>query len=932
MFSNRGVRWDIEIHDTEYDGAATEVNGTLETFTVDWEGTTTALHTEIMPSTAQFIWQSQAYNSVHEQFIDEFSNASEERFYMRIYRGGIFWWQGWCITDETSYPDANSIVTVTISALDGIQRLRDIDYRDKENDADFTGRDTILEHIMKCIDLIGQPLPGIPTAPRFKTNIYWFAEGMNTADNAIEQCDYDHAAWISKDTNGNVKYTKAWEVLRNIAAAFEARFFFAEGNYWLMQPREYHDGAQVVWRYDRDGNPLGSGNQIFDNIIDDDIRVKSATIINSYLPPLVEYCVDYDHGSSSNLASGLYFDKNSPDEFQVLPTRLWASGDDTFVIKLRVKFRTNSDLTMINQNQGGALPPYINHRYFWEITLKIGTLIYRRIVLSSPDYWEYEIGNFSWFGSGDTGVNFLSTNRWEGNDAMDIIDEIDITTQILPLVQDTPIEFKIKLEKIEDEQGNPVTSGINLNGGIGYAADLFWATEEIYLTITDQKTDRTLPGEKTRRYCAVSDLNTNTKSDKVTVRIGDGPASFSDTRLQFQDEPTELWRRGINNDLMPLGDLNASIRLGMRRKPTELISGTLMAGDLGMLTRVIAYNNAYLALDLRFSAFYDRWTGVWGLVQYDAAGITVDIPVDLPPILEPADPPIIRVPVPQGGDIFDTGYQTPNTPPATIQTTQLTRYLSATRTFRLSPQFVNKQNAQNQIPVNPVDYVFVASGNRVRIIHPASGRSELLTVSNDYIPNDQTLDIDEDLEGDFPAGSYVLALGVPTPAAGGSSTENGGGSATETCQIQKAQNVSGSRFDITVTNFPATDAEIDSKVTLWRQGVAAMHVVNYTIDRSVNPIQLVFAFPLRGEHFVLKVCNDAAEWTEKFINYSGDSVTITAGSLLEVEDYDTQLRVTKAGVTIFENFADGYTVDEINNKLNFAKRARGEDIFIQKIK
>ena len=918
----------LEIHDNQFSGTAQATVGNAEGLNLNWRGDMRNPFAEIIPSSLQYTMQFRSTEDDKYTFINDLVNSEEERFFIRVYREGGFWWQGVILIDEGSHQDY-PFVNFNISAVDGLARLRNVKYRDKENDVDFAGRETLLQHIYNCLDLINMDFPGLTTNPRFRTNLPIFAEDMPTGgESCLGLTTLDHSVFTIKDINGNIKYTTAWEVLRNIAGLFGASFYFSDGGYWLMTKERYKNAgnSQDLYNYNPSGSFISKTSTDISAEINANERFKIAKMSTLYLPALAEYCVNYNHKTSQNLATGVHFSGSLPGyvvDDRLLINNITLDEDVETRLKIRVKFRTKSNVI----NAADPVDYYPIHYYRFSLKIQLGNKYLKRII-GENDFFEADNSTYEW-AINWTEDNFFivrSNQHTLYDENNNVFSEINLDTLPIPTNlagEDLTIQVFLKDIFASNFQLPPQ------NGEPGTDA-FFWETALIDVRLENEVFTAATPNQNLRVFCAQSDLTNNTQQNDISLLIGDGPLHYSESRLEYNDEPTSGWKiQDVGTLYYDIADLNASTRLSMQKRVIEVKSGSIMGAGINFHQKIIFDDKRYYFLTGTFSAFYERWTGRWALAQTDT-GVIILPPQDEPNDIETffignnggnnnlADAPIKTLSTP--GDLNLTGgaYEQ-----IKLETNQLARYLSITRSRINYPSIVNKVNGQNEIFIDPLDYVWIFAGTKFWLINAATGEAEQLTATNDYSANSVTLEIDEDIAGSYPAGSYVLNK---TLNADGSSINTD----LTTCQMQKAENQTGSRFDVEVTNFPSDDLELDAKVDLHRSGVSVLHGVGYSIDRSVSPIQIVFNFPLRNEHFVLKCCNDAAQWVEKYLGYSGTDLTISAGVLADITNYDLELKVLKSGVQLFKDFEDGYTVDTINNQILLAKIARGENIIILK--
>ena len=926
-FNHRGANIYIEISDRDFTGTPSDCTGGPDIYTLNYRGED-RINTEIIPSEVTFNMKMEAYDANFESFINDLQNSDDERMTLTVYESNVLIWRGFILTDQITHEDYAPILNVRLRAVDGIARLKDKEYR-RLNGEVWEGTGKVASQVMRCMRLINLDFPH--TVARLHSNIDFYNEDADTNASPLIQYEFDQDVWRSRDNNHEDSYTSAYEVLRSIAAAFCARFYYADGHYWLMQSVAYTATSQKVWTFDDEGTADGSYIANFNNEIDYIDRFKQAIISYSALPPLKKYCVDYKHETRSNRTFGMAWPPLVPTDDSSITIHTLAGeiyvDEDTEEQRLQIDLKTNFWSNI------DAVDAYPVHNWRFRIKVKIGDYWLLKggagygpdSSVSGESEWRLIEGAVDWW------TMSISENEHAQTQYMDL----SVTTApLLPEMNGERIELIVERPYpflLPYDVQNPISTGLTwdgylFGGSLINAGQGTWEITSMNLSVDNVAYSAYSTTDEIERSCAVSDNEYNVREESVTTRIGQGPAYWSVSRLRPVGEfyPAVNWRKGSAGDYVSLEQLNAKTRLSLRRKAAKTMSGTLFGAGLKFYDRFRVDTDAYIMMQGSYSAYYEQLIGAWVRVDEDLTDISVHEPVATPPYVGGTvySPP---VELPPAGTLVN-GYQAPGGPQTPgIRVNHLADVLSATKIRTYATRTSVQIGGNILLPIEPKNTVLVKAGGTFWVVNPASSNTQKFTAAADYTPLSDTISVVEGVAEQFYPGSQLIFPNIAQVSDTAIITDT-----VDDCQIQKALDQTGTSFDITVTNFPAADADLDAQVTVLRQGATALHAVDYTVNRAVNPIQLVFTRRLRNEHFVLKSCNGAAEWTERFENYEGTEVIISAGDLSEVIDFDKELEVVKSGIELFKDFSDGYTVDIATNKILFANRARSENILIKK--
>lgn len=841
----RGVEWRLEIHDSDFVGTATEVTGGPEGFGVDYEGDTGEPYTPVFPSSLTFDFLIE--DSGHEGFLSQLVNAREERFSVVLKRGSGLpvEWAGWLIPDQIIQKDEAFPYHCSLYAVDGIARMKDVDYVDPVTGNPFTGRETFLEHFYHCFDHIGlMSLAGVtmPTV-RFRTNVNLYDTGMVTTTSPVAQAEADHDRFINKDDEGNAEYFSVYDVLDALCMRFGARLMFSRGAYTLLQVGELENTTQNFHTYNAAGALIGTESAV-DIDIDIDYSTESGAKKRrggtySFLQPLKKVCIDYNHITSNNKATGLSW-PSAGTGYRTLPGKLLVDAVDTTQINLVLNFKVKSNITVVAANTA-----YPIHKYVFKVFVKVGAYYLKRNV--TGNFYNVVPEEAFWWTGSEQYIETHSAVITQLTNLEDIWFQLKITSPFLSpgFADGQNIELKILLDRVEiPGLGNLSYNSFFQITDPDYSGTINWNLPQPVVKVENEGLGLN-PDSNTLRTCAVDDEDGNTGVEFYDVWLGDGPAPFSVSRLTVGGLATAAWQVGGTGTTYTIDEWLAREILSIRQTAAKVFQGTVLSQGYSPYYRIVNGSTAYWPLRLSFSAFRDEWTGEFVKVGR-VFTISTTTPVSLPggPIKPPkvGDPPAppptwpgppVSVPVNE-----TEGLLAPYTLGEAIA--------SATLDGDAVAALVNAPTP-NELTIDPVSFAFAKAGDKFKLINPGNGQNQLLTVAVDYVPGAATLKITEDLTDDYPHDSLLMNAFRFT-------TVNPVGWA------EQFTGVTGTFVTVTAGTLPnpavVSAAEIVRRVKVYRGGGGAIRSLynvtgGFTIDYALSRIN--FDEKLRSENVLVEV-------------------------------------------------------------------------------
>lgn len=637
-----GATYTIDIYDSLWSGSITDFQVGPNLFVLEYKGQEEERFNPILSSSMTINIQVTESNSTElEQFIQDLGiNSNEERFSVRVEKGGSPYWFGVLLIDRAVRQLAHYPYTFQIRFSDGLGRLKEIPYND--NGSSFTGKQTFIEHLFNVLsktgtfDLIGS------TEQFLKTFVDWYAEEMPyiTGNDPLQKSRLDNKNFISVDSNGFIDYDSSYTVLEAIVIAWGARLVFSDGQYYFVQPHSMSKGSKTFKGYTKlqTQNLQSFTAQNPKRILKSDgtenpydLQLKDKSGFIEWYPPLRRVYVDYKHYSQRNIING-----------QDIINSAWSFPDLDSNGQLARMIFTGTIEVRMDKDAGAPLVPYFRK---YGLKVSIGTRFLKRSATLNDGTVEFD-RNMTWQ-LATSYYEFFSPVLFTTTEPVYI--EVEFITPGIPVDGDLIVEL-VPLGSV-DLQGNALDTA-------DYGADEALINAYLEILTTGKFEDQA----NVTRYEAVNQQSGNSKEFTVETLIGQGPTANAFSHIQVQDAVNQWvvptgFRKADTGTYYAFSQLLANEIMSGQVTPKERLSGhligTFMPHELlidGSRTRI--FNGG------RFVGYYDRWEGEWyelgesGL--YDVSG-TVDFRKlnKIGPALDPPTPIIGSNSSGTGGGIYD---------------------------------------------------------------------------------------------------------------------------------------------------------------------------------------------------------------------------------------------------------------------------------------
>jgi len=748
-FKNRkGHTYTVYVDDSEFSGTATEVTLAEGGFSLRYDGDPDDLFAPIIGSKLEIpVAVLEGTLSVLEAINDDILTSSETRFTVKVTvntgSGATMFWVGYVLPEMSGFQDIYPPYRFSITATDGIARLKKIDYRD--GNAPF-GFGRLSQHLLRALQFEDTLLGYWGTSDVYlRAVVNWqdFNIGTPGASKCPLYLSYVNGTVFaekkeSDSATGSYKFLSCYDVIAEICTHFAARLYFSAGCWRFEQVNERSQDEFYERSYTKAGAITSStATQTYDVSVPQSAggkRLAGGTF--GYMSAVRKVVAEYVHNNTFNYLEGyggLYWNKLST--FPDTTTFSNVSFSDENV--LRFSFNVNIEATL---DLAYALP--------WRYVLRF-------FVSAGGQTLEAQSLNLVVNGNPTTQI-LPNTPVWQsGTNYYEISTEFtfsDFLYQFATFTFDTP----------------PMPAGTSIEVGFveGFAVDIngdfvdidltWWSVTAPQMRIR-QASDPALDFEGTRLYEAENAIEGNTVD--VEKKFIFGHAVSGTTPGALWTEPgtglpaltTGTWDHGTDTENYEFPQLWAAEVLAARAKPRPVYSGAFYSANTRAHSRVIMPDNsAWLMLSVEFAAYDSFWRGQWVSAGVNRVEVTTT--------------PGIRLTTPKffPGRVPRQGFWNP-TPPASALTSAGMQGFSGAANLALTALAVNTIGSNisagtiTSIPLTyPVRAKSFFQNDDILLVIPSSGKVVSLMVSDDAADGDTSLSVSSTTVEDIPTGALIL--------------------------------------------------------------------------------------------------------------------------------------------------------------------------------
>lgn len=693
-YSYDGTAWDVYL----YGPGSGVINAHLgeDIVTIRYDGNDLDINAAIIPSSASITIKAKNQTEIdaNEALLSEIALAGEGEFILKVYRNSALHWVGLILADQIQFSDDRLPRPLTIRAVDGLARLKDVEFNKDGNE--FASLAYLSQHIIIALQKTGL---WAELSPGLRVSTGWTNAQVSGYASFLEGIRLDHVVWLYIDTKGSTSTTTnkrsktAWQVLEEFARLFHARVFMSAGSYWFVQISQYLTAATAtIHNFGDNGSVSGTTSGL--PIAYSNVYKQAIGASWEYQPATKRVKVTYRHSSAKNI--------NIQINFLTGPVVIKAIESFSGTAKLYLSF-----LLAYPTQLPASYPTYLSHVHKFKVTLRVGDywlkqtaqVVLGQIIYTSP-VWVTTAADYEFFVYPNFGPN--GQNRYNFN----------LVSPPLPANGDATISLTYVLTNFIGSGTNPTITPFE------------WSVtnanfQVLPVGLVEEAFNETV-------YTQESNL-TATKQVEITSTFGDGPYSHTLTTMKARRPEgttppiTETWTgSGATGTIHQV--LAASI-IKFSGKVAKKINLPFIGSDYAP-QGLVEYETAfYILLSGDFVARSNAWNGVFIQVADQGNGIT------LPPIKyvskKPSLSDVIQSP--------ETGF--PGTIPddgrldlPEVKKADLTALRAGT-----IPTTTNQPievGVVTSIPVNPfeIDRVLLA-GDKIVITDVYTGKPTVFTVA-----------------------------------------------------------------------------------------------------------------------------------------------------------------------------------------------------------
>jgi hypothetical protein len=269
----------VEIYDSSFSGSSTEFTLRGNGFQLAYNGGEETYQL-IKSSTLSFVMNID--NSTLKPLPSDIASSTDiSRFAVKLYRDDtytsgnnytpsgsnyVLFWAG-CINKRImSIQDASYPYDFRISAVDGIELLKNYTYNNVSDSYIFEDRLSVVGFLTKIIDKLDFGNNFSATDIVLATRINWFETNHSLSDSVAAKTYMYESVFNTVDENGNTKLSTYYDVLKHICDLFQCRFMLYEGKFWYTQFSRLKESSNSYFLYKLNGTSNSTTSKTINEI------------------------------------------------------------------------------------------------------------------------------------------------------------------------------------------------------------------------------------------------------------------------------------------------------------------------------------------------------------------------------------------------------------------------------------------------------------------------------------------------------------------------------------------------------------------------------------------------------------------------------------------------------------------------------------------
>jgi hypothetical protein len=627
-----GHQWKLEVHDTQFVGAATEYIAAAPGFewTVKEQGD--PIYEAFKTASVRFYVAyngSQAYETGFTAMLVAMQAAAEQRYFIKLslYNGSTYslYWAGMVDQSLIEIPDS-ATTAIKLEATDGLALLKDIQPGYTANFA-AGGQGRLTYIIQAC--LAKTPLYQFltDTDDFIATTCQWYEEQMYSGSPATTLDPMYHAllnelGLQQADNNGTPtgKQLSAYDMLKAILENTFCRIVQTNGLWNIIQVPEYRNTTFTRRFYLRTGAQSGTANQNFAHAV----TVNQADIYReagaayTFMPPLREVTTNFEPGTGN-----------------IVPYVPLRSGFTGGVDCGKIYDNADQYYFSVNTNFNAFIISNYNHNYYIKVKLKIRLksgsnyyyctsaggsytdAVWKLGSGSTDDIWMYQRGPEVIIKSGSTPS---AQNTWAFVSSA-------FRTAPLPAATIDSVQLIVQFTGAwyphNDKQISGSTTNFNffLGGKDGQCVRI--------TPFTDNQSDGAVQSSAQNQNPAI-----NSETVSLDLRFGDGNFNRGITSFLIEDTGTNIvgnsasWKLNGSGTAYTVNQLLANQIMAMQKTTVKRIQARIGGDFFSPIQSIKIGSDTYALHGATYTALpqnaNEGWSGEWFLVSHDDADITTE--------------------------------------------------------------------------------------------------------------------------------------------------------------------------------------------------------------------------------------------------------------------------------------------------------------------
>lgn len=745
--SPKGVTYTIYIEDSAGGAGSVDMIIGGDGFRLSYDTEEEDPISPILSSTMEFsiVANSDTESDVSD-FITDLLDAEETRFTVKVVDGSSnLYWVGYILTDKIYQEDkkwADTLWELRIQAVDGIGRLKDLEYNDAGTA--YTGRDLVKTHLFNILDKIGlSGTWGATDDYLYVINQFYEANMSATVNvNSFDRTYIDHSCFYEIDRQGEYDYMSCYEVLKQLMQLFLCRFYLSAGVYRVDQIPEYKSNGSIYrHRYYSDGTKPGTTSSV-DLVVEEEVNdaVRLTGTRYYWFAPLRKAIVTYKHFNDRNYLAGEVWDADADPEqltsvFGRSGLRGWIQG----TLKARADY-TGLDTQYLPTSlwfkikitcQSGGTTYYLKRE---------GAVSFTGAVTYDDPEWTTNSADRLYFIAGPQ--PFYNADIYE------------------PFSFETP-DFPGSIETVYCGLDIDFLKATRYNALIDpgeYTEEWKFYDTNFQLLSDDPST----LSRETKYTWENADLTEASEVAEYETVFADSENFFTSNALTVFDgvgDPvaSSQWTRGVSGTGVQLQELFLREMMKMRKKPLRRLEGALSTSDF-QAHNMLQLNDAkqYILLRGFYQSATDTWDGQWVYVDTSDTVTPVGVgKIKVPiPVNDPSAPPWT------GRPKVDPWMETGGLIGGSV--TALA-FSNGGHVGTTTSAGIDRGDTVTSVTINAIGVDgLINAGDEIALIDPVTGATQIFEVTTDVAAADTTINVTSEAADYNFTQSTIVAIATDT--------------------------------------------------------------------------------------------------------------------------------------------------------------------------